>query len=730
MKKVVLLVMVVIGVILFANNMQHVLIQNVGQSKVEKQTFTEVTRLNVTNLNSNIIIEHEHVYKTMYDESKHWEECIICNEKNSEVVHSFKTTWTGSSSSCANGNEYTNVCECGYKKKGKRPHVWNGSSYDFGSFEHIKLCSKCGYGIGGEYYIKTYGSGTLYKEEGEWKPCYGSNGAQLNCNNFGTCATCKKTYNIKKHKLVLNENGMIYCNKCNENFGMVSYDIKRETNTERAYTVVSNVKLTNGAVFYQTQPAWNTSGLLQTNTQSVSNKNSTGTEFTLTNKFVLKSTVKEPLDRENVLVQLKINGVEGIILNIKCLTMIPDIVEPVIDSISINEKGELNEWSKSKEIIISGTENWTNTVNVEIVDNGGKTIFSGEAVVTNGKYSISCTPELEVGLEGKKFKVIVTDACENKTEKEFTISKIDAIAPEPIFESEVEGDWAKSKRITFKATDKGIGNVSIAFNDIEDLKLANFSGQEYYRDYEFIGDVYSPKELSVLYKDELNNTSIQKIIVDKIDNTAPTITMGMIHNNKLIVNANDIKEGIGEGSGIIKYRYITSSEKLENPEVLIESGIEVNAFDDIVIDSISEVKYVYVVAEDLVGNISEFYEVKVPELVLESKVNLEVKEKGVVELDWSGYDILDKYFVIYRKQDEENEWETLVNLEEKFNESHYMDNLGNDNAVPDVLEIIYNGDGEKNNIQIDIKSQDNGTKYMYYIEAYDVNNMNLLSSYN
>ena len=59
-----------------------------------------------------------------------------------------------------------------------------------------------------------------------------------------------------------------------------------------------------------------------------------------------------------------------------------------------------------------------------------------------------------------------------------------------------------------------------------------------------------------------------------------------------------------------------------------------------------------------------------------------------------------------------------------------MDNLGNDNAVPDVLEIIYNGDDEKNNIQIDIKSQDNGTKYMYYIEAYDVNNMNLLSKSN
>jgi hypothetical protein len=132
------------------------------------------------------------------------------------------------------------------------------------------------------------------------------------------------------------------------------------------------------------------------------------------------------------------------------------------------------------------------------------------------------------------------------------------------------------------------------------LALANFDGEKYYRNYEFVGDVYSSKQLSVLYKDELGNTSMQKVSINKIDNTAPTIISGRIHNNKLIMTANDAKEGIGDGSGVAKYRYVTSEEKLYNPEVLINTGIEVTASEEIVVDNISNVKYAYIVAEDLV----------------------------------------------------------------------------------------------------------------------------------
>lgn len=124
------------------------------------------------------------------------------------------------------------------------------------------------------------------------------------------------------------------------------------------------------------------------------------------------------------------------------------------------------------------------------------------------------------------------------------------------------------------------------------------------------------------------------------------------------------------------------------------------------------------------------YEVKVPELVLTSKVNLQIEEKGVVELDWSDYDILDKYFVIYRKQEGEEEWKTLVSLEEKFNGGHFIDSLGNDRNVPNEPKINVGRNDSENSIQVDVMASDNGTTYSYYIEAYDINSMKLLNRSN
>lgn len=284
--------------------------------------------------------------------------------------------------------------------------------------------------------------------------------------------------------------------------------------------------------------------------------------------------------------------------NTEVIELSPDLVPPVISSIS-SDGNQLTEWSKSKPIVISGTENYCNVVNIEILDDNNKLIFKGDTEVKNKNYSISCTPELEAGLEGRNFKVVVTDTCENKTEKEFTIAKIDAIAPEPTSGKNVGEDWAKSKKFTFTSTDKGIGNVSIAFNDIKDLSLAEFDGEKYFREYEFTGDMYSQKELSVLYKDGLGNSSMQKITIDKLDNTKPTITGGSIHNNKVSIVANDRHARLGEGSGVAKYRYITSTSKLENPEITKENSTEVNANENIVVQNIDKVRYVYVVAEDL-----------------------------------------------------------------------------------------------------------------------------------
>lgn len=114
------------------------------------------------------------------------------------------------------------------------------------------------------------------------------------------------------------------------------------------------------------------------------------------------------------------------------------------------------------------------------------------------------------------------------------------------------------------------------------------------------------------------------------------------------------------------------------------------------------------------------YEVEVPQLVLTSNVNLNAGDKkGGVDLDWSSYDIVDKYFVVYRKEENEPEWETIVGIEERLCANNYTDNTAIDKNNPEILTTNVSGNAENNGIDINVTSKDSGTKYVYYIEAYD-----------
>ena len=126
----------------------------------------------------------------------------------------------------------------------------------------------------------------------------------------------------------------------------------------------------------------------------------------------------------------------------------------------------------------------------------------------------------------------------------------------------------------------------------------------------------------------------------------------------------------------------------------------------------------------LFGNVSEVYEYEVPELELRSKIN----EEGKIELDWSDYyDLADKYFVIYRKKENETEWETIVSKEQKYTNGKYIDDLGTDKAKPNTPTININKNIERGNIEITQSTTDEGTTYTYYIEAYDSTTNQLLA---
>ncbi len=125
---------------------------------------------------------------------------------------------------------------------------------------------------------------------------------------------------------------------------------------------------------------------------------------------------------------------------------------------------------------------------------------------------------------------------------------------------------------------------------------------------------------------------------------------------------------------------------------------------------------------------SDVYEFEIPQLIVTSSVNLEnANGKGSIVLDWSGYDISDKYFVIYKKQESLQEWDKIVSLDDRFNGNSYVDVIGNDNNSPVINNINIFGSVGTNGIQIDVDSTDLGTKYSYYVEAYDSKSLELLN---
>lgn len=120
------------------------------------------------------------------------------------------------------------------------------------------------------------------------------------------------------------------------------------------------------------------------------------------------------------------------------------------------------------------------------------------------------------------------------------------------------------------------------------------------------------------------------------------------------------------------------------------------------------------------GNVSSVFEVTVPQLVLKANV-----DGNNVVLDWSGYDISDKYFVIYRKSEISDNFETIVGLGRRFRASSYIDTERLDVTSPDNLNIDIQPNSSNNDISLSFTANDNCNKYVYYVEAYDSKNTSL-----
>ena len=622
------------------------------------------------------------------------------------------------------------MCACGYSKIGYEPCVWEGGYIpNTVTGHHHKKCINCQYVIYHEYYY----NGRLYdNSQTVAEKCYNESRKAINCKNGGTCRTCGHSYTPLGHRLrVKKDTNAIYCMTCSKTFGTYSQEVSIGQTEPLKYTVTSTINIPSGVdIAHHWGIASETPGIQldEKNEQYTESINEDYTEIKLISKGSLNKSCK-------------ISGIAYVETDLyvddkycefradeRLIDIKAEQQSPVITNIQVS----VEEWTTSKPIVISGTENYCDTISVEIKDDKDEIIYSGKTNVNRKSWTISCIPKLEIGEEVKKFTVVVTDSCENSTSQTFNISKVDGRPPTVTSSEKVtDSEWSKEKTFTFTAEDLGIGNVEIGFNDVNDYSLATKDGTNYSKEYKFVGDAYSPVQASVYFKDGLGNITTQLVTLEKIDNTAPTITNAVLNNSTVSITSHDRHSTLGEGSGVVKYRYITSTEKLENSEITENNSQEIDKNTELKIPNINEVKYIYVVAEDLVGNVSESYEIEVPKITLTNTVSEEGSNgKGSVTLDWTGYDITNKYFVIYRKQEGEEEWETIVGPEEKLNSSTYIDNLGNDKAEPNTPKTRIEKDIESNQIKITPTSSDNGSNYTYYVESYDVNTDTLIAKSN
>lgn len=213
------------------------------------QNENKVTVVDVTNLIKGKETEHQHLWKTMFDDEKHWEECTTCGIKNGEINHSFIINWILGYESCSYSNGYTKTCECGYSITGHKPCVWNGKTYDHNTYDHGKVCSVCKRTIYYGYYLNSYGNGNLYECNGR-VACQNSIGTKIDCSNGGKCSICGTSWAANHHKPYANlDTGKICCIFCKKEFGTFTTTLTSNGNVPASYTFAINLNLTNGATF-------------------------------------------------------------------------------------------------------------------------------------------------------------------------------------------------------------------------------------------------------------------------------------------------------------------------------------------------------------------------------------------------------------------------------------------------------------------------------------------------
>ena len=573
--------------------------------------------IDVTYLAMGDDVGHDHVYETKYDSNQHWKECIICQKKTDIQNHSYSEAWT-MGDSCAQSNKLVHACSCGYSYQTPNTRAHRdvrGCVSESNTYHTVNQCFYC------------RDKADAYSE------IHYNAGGQLGCSTgrSGTCSACGAYIDGTQHEAWLNPNVTnevgnhdekhvqdASCVKCGKTlvsdyWADISYNGTRMYYTLRVrynWNISAAQSFSAGSGFYP-----GNSGTVYNSSHSIN-----GNEVT----YHIEAEMPANYEKSTCLYyNPTVTTADGTRFTIhQDSTVIPEKTTPQNTNVVQVDVTSQDDWATAKRITISGTENYCTYVNITVKDEEGNVYAdNAKALVNGGSYSYSFIPRVEADANGKVLTAYITDSLGNQTTKQFTIYKIDNYAPKIVGDLETSTEWSRSKDFTYHATDGGIKEVKIGFGEESEEQLADEVNGVFEREYTFVGDVYGTTVTRVYATDGLGNGATAYVKISNLDNTAPTVTNAskqlvlLTDDSKVDITAtaNDMNTALNaEGSGVVAYMITDSTTK---PEENDSRWQESNVL------SVTENGTYYIWAKDAVGNVSNYKQIDVTELMSAYTVN-------------------------------------------------------------------------------------------------------------
>lgn len=246
---------------------------------------------------------------------------------------------------------------------------------------------------------------------------------------------------------------------------------------------------------------------------------------------------------------------------------VPDYVAPY-GGIATPQNGTPSAWRDTVDVTVKAKDDWSETLIFSIYDSDRVSQLGQNFTVgardASGYFNSSFKLIAEASAP-KNIYLRATDLSGKYSDFGFQVQYVDTYAPRiqaPVVDNT---KWARTKPVRFNSIEAGSRETKMSFNDGTVWNVCNQSGDTYFQDYIFTGDVYATQTRPIFFKDKLNNTSQAMFTINRVDNTKPTITAVTAKSNAIktestiTVSANDTKAGLGEGSGVKLYAMTTSN---------------------------------------------------------------------------------------------------------------------------------------------------------------------------